>query len=244
MGANSDLEGMSILVTGAAGGIGRQIASTCAASGAQLFLVDRDAAVGEVATAIGAASATVDLADAAAAARTVQDATAELGRVDGIVQAAGIQLPRRGLAELSDADWQKVVAVNLTATLVICRAAAQTMKSGSIINVGSISALAGIAGIVAYSVTKAAVHQLTRSLAIELAPAVRVNAVAPGYVETPLTATLLADTERRRQLEAQVPLGRVATPADIAPAVRFLLSPAAAYITGEVLVVDGGFTAR
>ena len=233
-----------MLVTGAGGGIGAAIATECATAGARLFLADRDPAVRELAASLSASCAVLDLADGSAATDAVESAAEALGSLNGIVQAAGVQVPRGPLADLSDSDWQRLVSINLTATVMVCRAAARIMTDGSIVNIGSISARSGIAGIVAYSVTKAAVHQLTRSLAIELAPGIRVNAVAPGYVDTPLTATLLADVDRRRELERQVPLDRIATPDDIAPAVRFLLSSDAAYITGEVLVVDGGFTAR
>jgi 3-oxoacyl-[acyl-carrier protein] reductase len=244
MAAASELEGMAVLVTGAGGGIGSAVASECAAGGARLFLVDRDPVVEEVAGLLSASFAIVDLAEHGAPAGAVAAAVEALGSLEGVVQAAGMQIPRRPLAELEDGDWERLLAVNLTATMMVCRAAAATMKNGSIVNIGSISARAGMPELVAYSATKAAVHQLTQGLALELAPAVRVNVVAPGYVETGLTAPVLADPEKRRRLEAQVPMGHIAQPAEIAPAVRFLLSPRAGYITGEILTVDGGFLAH
>ena len=239
-----DLERMPVLVTGAGGGIGSAIAAACAEAGAELFLVDRDERVAEVAAALGARSEILDLAEPAAAALAVERAAAALGSLEGVVQAAGVQIARRPLAELEDGDWSRLLAINLTATTMVCRAAASTIERGSIVNVGSVSGRRGMAGIVAYSATKAAVHQLTRGLALELAPAVRVNAVAPGFVETPLTERLLADPAERSAVEEQVPLGRVAAAAEIAPAVRFLLSDQAAYVSGEVLTVDGGLLAQ
>ncbi len=239
-----ELQGRPVLITGATGGIGAAIAAGCGAAGARLFLVDRDPRVEELARSLGAGFAQVDLAEPEAPGSAVEMAAAALGDLEGVVQAAGIQVPRRDLAELEDLDWDRVVAINLTATMKVCRAAAQAMKRGSIVNIGSVSGLVGMGGLVAYSTTKAAVHQLTRSLALELAPAVRVNAVAPGYVDTPLAAAVMSDPEKRRALEERIPLGHVAEPAEIAPTVRFLLGPGAAYITGQILTVDGGLLAH
>ncbi|HYC80431.1 MAG TPA: SDR family oxidoreductase [Solirubrobacterales bacterium] len=231
---------MRVLVTGAAGGIGAAIAADCAAAGARLFLVDRDPRVEEAAGALGAEFELVDLAEEGAATRLVETAAGSLGGLEGVVQAAGIQIPRRPLAELSDADWAGVVAVNLTAVVMVCRGAARVMDEGAIVNVGSVSGRVGTPGLIAYSTTKAAVHQLTRGLALELAPRVRVNAVAPGYVDTPLAAPVMDDEEKRRAIEQRIPLGRVADPAEIAPTARFLLGPEARYLTGQIVTVDGG----
>ncbi len=240
----SRLDSMPVLVTGAGGGIGGAIAAACAEAGAELFLVDRDERVAELAARLGCGFELLDLAERGAGERAVEAAVGALGRLGGLVQAAGVQIPRRPLAELEDADWERLLAINLTATVMVCRAAARQIERGAIVNVGSISGLAGMAGIVAYSATKAAVHQLTRGLALELAPAVRVNAVAPGFVETPLSAGVLADPGRRRELEARIPLGKVADPVEIAPTVRFLLSGEAAYVSGQIITVDGGYLAH
>lgn len=240
-----ELDRRPVLVTGASGGIGAAIAAECAAAGARLYLVDRDPRVAELADSLAAVGfEQADLADPVAPGRAVEAAAAALGGLEGVVQAASIQVPRRDLAELEDADWDRVVAINLTATMKVCRAAARVMERGAIVNVGSVSGLVGMAGLVAYSTTKAAVHQLTRSLALELAPDVRVNAVAPGYVDTPLAAAVMEDPEKRRALDARIPLGRVAAPAEIAPTVRFLLGDGAAYVTGQIVTVDGGLLAH
>jgi len=242
--AFSSLAGMRILITGAAGGIGAAIANECGRAGAQLYLVDRAPRVESVAASLSATGQAADLGRTGEPQRVAEEAAAALDGLDGLVHAAGGQAPRRPLVELEQEDWEDLVSNNLTATLMCCRAVAGIMERGAIVNVGSISAIVGMAGIVAYSATKAAVHQITRGLAVELAPYVRVNAVAPGFIETPMTATLLHDAERRRAVEERVPAGRVGVPEDVGAAVRFLLSNEASYITGEVLTVDGGFCAR
>ena len=240
--------GKAGLVTGAASGIGRAIAATLVESGAEVLLVDRDGpALEAAARELVAEAYAVDLAADSAPESAVGRTVVEWGRIDFLVNAAGVQA--RGPAiELSDEDWERLHAVNLRAVFRGCRAAARRMVEsggGAILNVASISSTVGVPGIVPYGAMKGGVVQLTRGLAVELAPSgVRVNAVAPGYVTTAMTGELWRDEDRKAQVTARIPLGRFASPEEISPAALFLLSPAAGYITGEVLHVDGGYVAR
>jgi NAD(P)-dependent dehydrogenase (short-subunit alcohol dehydrogenase family) len=236
--------GRTALVTGAAGGIGSAIARALAARGADLILVDADRRVGELADRLGGYAMSGDLRDPAV---TDQALTAEgkrSGRLDMLVNAAGIQL-RVGAVDVAEEDWERLVAVNLSAAYRLCRAAAPHLAAtrGSIVNISSLSADRAVAGIVPYGATKAALSQLTKGLAVELGPlGVRVNAVAPGYVHTPMTEELLDQADVRNRVLSRIPLGRLADGADIADPVVFLLSDAARYITGAVLPVDGGYS--
>ena len=241
------MSGKAGVVTGAAGGIGLAIAEALVEAGARVLLTDRQEEVEEAARGLEAEAHLADLADARGAEAAVEAATARHGRIDFLVNAAGIQA--RGPAiELEDEDWEALHAVNLMAVFRSCRAAARRMiearTGGAILNVSSVSAAVGVPGIVPYGAMKGGVTQLTRGLAVELAQhGIRVNAVAPGYIETAMTRELLEDEGRRAEVEARIPLGRFATPAEIAPAALFLLSPAAGYVTGEILHVDGGYVA-
>jgi 3-oxoacyl-[acyl-carrier protein] reductase len=242
-----DMDGNAGIVTGAAGGIGLSIARALLDAGADVLLVDLREDVEDAAQRLNARAQVADLAEDGGAGEMVERAVAEWGRIDFLVNAAGIQA--RGPAiELSDEDWERLHAVNLRAVFRGCRAAARRMVEsggGAILNVASISSTVGVPGIVPYGAMKAGVVQLTRGLAVELAPSgVRVNAVAPGYVTTAMTEELWRDEDRRAQVTARIPLGRFASPEEISPAALFLLSPAAGYITGEVLHVDGGYVAR
>ena len=240
-----DMDGKAGVVTGAAGGIGLSIAEALVKARAEVLLVDRREDVEDAAQRLNAQAHVADLSEDGSAGEMVERAVAEWGRIDFLVNAAGVQARGRAV-ELSDEDWEMLHAVNLRAVFRACRAAApRMMEGGAILNVASISSTVGVPGIVAYGAMKGGVVQLTKGLAVELAPyGVRVNAVAPGYVSTAMTEELWRDEDRRAQVTARIPLGRFASPEEISPAALFLLSPAAGYITGEVLHVDGGYVAR
>jgi NAD(P)-dependent dehydrogenase (short-subunit alcohol dehydrogenase family) len=243
-----DMGGKAGLVTGAAGGIGRAIAGALVESGAGVLLVDRDElALEQAARELRAEAYAADLARDDAPESAVERAVAEWGRIDFLVNAAGVQA-RGPVTELSDEDWERLHAVNLRSVFRASRAAARQMKeggNGAMLNVASISSTVGVPGIVAYGAMKGGVVQLTKGFAVELAPyGVRVNAVAPGYVSTAMTEELWSDEARRAETTARIPLGRFASPDEISPAALFLLSPAAGYVTGEVLHVDGGYVAK
>ena len=233
------LEGKSALVTGGSRGIGRAIAVELAAAGATVVIGYRSDAeeADAVAAEIGGRAVQADVSDAAEAKRLVEDA----GELDVLVNNAG--LTRDGLiARMSDDDWRTVIDTNLGGVFHTCRAAARGMmkrRAGVIVNVSSIVGLHGNPGQTNYAASKAGIIGFTKSLARELGTrGVRANVVAPGYVRTRLTDVLGEDLTGA--MLANTPLGRLGEPEDIASAVRFLCSDEAAFITGEVLLVDGG----
>lgn len=235
------------IVTGASRGIGRAIALKLAGDGFHVVAVARnqeklDALVAEIEAAGGAASAqSCDLSDSDAVKALIKDTAKSLGGIDVLVNNAG--MTRDGLVmRMKDADWDDVLNVNLKAVFVACREVTRPMmraRRGRIINITSIVGLTGNAGQVNYSSSKAGLIGLTKSLAKELGSrGITVNAVAPGYIETDMTADLKDDL--KDQLLKNVPLGRLGQGDDIAGLVSFLASDSAAYITGEVIRVDGG----
>jgi 3-oxoacyl-[acyl-carrier protein] reductase len=235
----ASLEGKRALVTGGSRGIGRAIAVELAAAGAEVVVGYRSGAEGaeEVAGEIGGRAVQADVSSPDDARRLVEEA----GELDVLVNNAGIT--RDGLiARMPDADWDDVVATNLSGAFYTSRAAARSMmrrRSGSIVNLSSIVGVHGNPGQTNYSASKAGIIGLTKALARELGPRnVRANVVAPGYVSTRLTDVL--SEELRSAMLANTPLGRLGDPEDVARAVRFLASDDAAYITGEVVLVDGG----
>jgi 3-oxoacyl-[acyl-carrier protein] reductase len=233
------LEGKTALVTGASRGIGRAIATELAAAGASVVLGYRSGQeeAETLAAELGARAVQADVSSAAEAAQLV----AEAGNVDILVNNAG--LTRDGLlARMSDDDWRTVIETNLSSVFYTCRAVCRPMmkkRTGSIVNISSIVGVHGNWGQTNYAASKAGIIGFTKSLARELGSRnVRANVVAPGYVKTQLTDVL--PEEATAAMLQQTPLGRLGEPEDIAGAVRFLCSDAASFITGEVILVDGG----
>lgn len=239
----SRLSGRRIVVTGAASGLGAAIAARFAAEGARLALLDRDeAGVAAKARELSAFAVAADVTDYAATQTAAERAAQNLGGIDGVVNAAGI-LQFRAFEATAPADWQNTLAVNLSGPWNVCRALLPHLRkstSAAIVNIASGLGLRPAPNYSSYAASKGGLIALTRALAVELAPAIRVNALCPGAVDTPMTAPLLRDPAARAQAAANYPLGRLGTPAEIADAALFLIGPESGFITGIALPVDGG----
>jgi 3-oxoacyl-[acyl-carrier protein] reductase len=245
------LDGKVALVTGAGSGIGATIAAALVDEGCVVYFGDSNTD-----TAARAAAAckrpghplTLDVGDPAALRQSAERIAAEQGRIDILVNNAGI-LKTGSVIDATIEDWDQVCRVNLSGVYYCCKAVLPFMlqrKSGKIVNIASVSAAkgGGVFGNVLYGTTKAGVIALTKGLARELAPfGINVNAIAPAVTETAMTSSLLTP-ERRQAVLASIPMGRFASTTDIARTVLFLASDVSAYITGDTIVVDGGYLTR
>jgi NAD(P)-dependent dehydrogenase (short-subunit alcohol dehydrogenase family) len=250
-----DLAGRTALVTGAARGIGRACAIALAQAGAAVALGRRAAeaaSAGELVAAIRALGRRalplqMDVTRRDQIASATASAARELGRIDILVNNAGIG-PPNAAESVTEADFDRTLDVNLKGTFFVSQEVGRVMiaqGSGRIINLSSQAGFVALPTESVYCMTKAAIAHLTKCLAVEWAPhGINVNAVAPTFIRTPGTVKWLENDDFRRDLLARIPLGRVGDPVDVAGAVVFLASPAAAMITGATLMIDGGWTAR
>jgi NAD(P)-dependent dehydrogenase (short-subunit alcohol dehydrogenase family) len=247
-----DFSGKAVLVTGGASGMGAATAREFSAAGARVLIVDRNAELArQMAAELAAGPPLVgDVSDAAFCRQAVAEAVARYGRLDILVNAAGV-IVRANALGTTDEQWQRVMNINVNGVFFMCRAAVAVMKEqgcGSIVNFGSIWGEVGAAGVTAYCASKGAVHQITRAMALDhVKDGIRINAVCPGEVDTPMIRSERSGpvtAEIMQALADTVPLGRLAEPVEIARVVLFLSSDAASYMTGAMVNVDAGFTAR
>jgi len=235
------LEGLVAVVTGGTGGIGRATCRQLAEQGCQVLATGATDAEVEEAR-LDAALADIELGTLDVAySDAVQRFVAELERLDILVNLAGVG---RGAAEFSEEGFARTVDVNLLGTMRTCYACRDLLaqRGGAVVNTASMMSFFGSGTAPAYAASKGGVAQLTKSLAIAWGPlGIRVNAVAPGWIETPMTRQLREEPGRDAAVLARTPLGRWGTPADVAQAVAFLAAPASAFVTGVVLAVDGGY---
>ena len=247
-----ELNGKVAVVVGGTSGIGRAIAHGLAQAGADVIPTSRRAEQVEAAAReieeFGRRSlrVTSDVSDRQSLQRVLSEAIQAFGKVDILVNSAG-RTKRAPTIDFSEDDWNSILDTNLTGTLRACQTFGKHMlerESGSIINIASLSTFVALREVAAYSASKAAVGSLTKSLAVEWSSrGVRVNAIAPGVFRTALNQKLLDETERGREFLLRTPMRRFGNVEELAGAAVFLASDAASFVTGEILVVDGGFLA-
>ena len=248
MSANFNLTGKICVVTGAGRGIGRGMAEGLVQHGATVVLTGRTRSTLEEAAAAIGPSAFIHTADVSKEADVVllRDAVlARYGKIDALVNNAGVNAIFKTIERTSLEEWQAIIDVNLTGVFLCCKYLGGAMgEGGSVINVSSVAGHSGLTRSVPYCASKGGVELLTKALALDWASkGVRVNCLAPGWVDTDLTHGLLEHDVHGQRLRARTPMGRFAGPNDMAGGVVFLASDASSYMTGQSLVIDGGWTA-
>ena len=246
-----DFTNQVAVVTGGASGMGAATARELAAAGAKVIIVDRNAEwATAVAQEINATPFIGDVSDPDFCQKVVDETVAKYGRLDILINAAGIIVRADALGTTNE-QWQRVMNVNVSAIFYLSRAAVAVMKpqgKGVIVNFGSIWGGVGATGVVAYCASKGAVHQLTRAMALDhVKDGIRINAVCPGEVNTPMLASERSEpvtAEILQRIASTVPMERLADPVEIARVVLFLASDDASYMTGAMVNVDAGYTAR
>ncbi len=246
---NWNLKGKKVLITGGTKGIGEATALMMAEAGAEIMVLARGEEDIEKMSAEAAKNGlsiigkSFDMAEPKVAVQIVEHVQQTWGSLDILINNAGTNV-RKATADFSDGEYDHVMQVNLRSVFELCKAAYPLLKAskGCIVNMSSVSGLTHISSGSIYGMTKAALIQLTRNLAVEWAmDGIRVNCIAPWYIETPLIETVLADAEKLESIIARTPMQRLGQPDEVAAAAMFLSLPAASYVTGQCLGVDGGF---
>jgi 2-deoxy-D-gluconate 3-dehydrogenase len=247
-----DLTGKRAIVTGAGCGLGRSMAIGLAQAGASVVALDKAANIKEIAVEMSQGTLLIqgvqaDLLDRQDLKRGFRDAVACLGGLDILVNNAG--MTKRGPAEDFDlSDWDRIIELNLTAVFSLCQLAAKEMfhnGQGKIINIASLLSFFGGYTVTPYAASKGAVAQLTKAMSNEWAgKGIQVNAIAPGYMDTPLNTQIIQDPKRNAEISARIPAGRWGVPNDLIGTIIFLASAASDYISGVVIPVDGGYLGR
>jgi NAD(P)-dependent dehydrogenase (short-subunit alcohol dehydrogenase family) len=245
------VDGHSVLVAGGAGGLGAPVARELCRRGAQVVVADIDEARAQVFAkqlvhdGADASGIALDVTDPISCQEAIENVVSRYGSIDGLVNASGVYNVAPAL-QLSDSDWARTIDINLTGAFRLARAAGVAMtrqKSGSIVTVTSVSSVVANPGYAAYAASKAGAAQLTRILALEWASSgVRVNGIGPAVTPTPLTTELFKDPTSLNNALVKIPMKRFGTPDDLLAAIVFLLSAGSAFMTGQVIYVDGGRT--
>jgi NAD(P)-dependent dehydrogenase (short-subunit alcohol dehydrogenase family) len=241
------MQGRRVIVTGAASGMGKAIAELFAAEGASLALLDRDAErLGPVAETLGASAHPCDVAETASVDAAVAAATDRLGGLDGLVNGAGV-LVTKPFGEFDRATWDRLIAVNLTGPFNVIHAALPALQAAAqatIVNIASVSGYLPMAGTSGYSASKGGLIMFTKSLAFDLGPAIRANAICPGVIKTEMTRYLWENPEHAERASARVALKRLGLPQEVAKAALYLSTEDSGFTTGTEILVDGGFAWR
>ena len=238
------LTGKRVLITGGAGGIGSATAQRFVGEGARVAVIDRDEAAGQrLCQALPALAVFIpaDVADPDSVAQAFEQLDQLFGGLDVLINNAGISI-RQAFLDITPAEWRSVLDINLNGVFYVAQQAARRMSAGGggvILNMGSTNGLAGYHYYAGYNASKAGVIELTRSMALELGPMIRVNAVCPGFIMTPMQEAEYTP-EMRRTFEGKLPLQRLGSPDDVAALFAFLASDEATFITGQYFVIDGG----